>query len=88
MRDIFNKNSVISTEKNELCLFYKAIMNFLFKGGDDDSEFAVKPMDGSILVARPLDREKREIYNITLTATDMVHETHAYVSKNNGYLFC
>ncbi|XP_069130301.1 protocadherin Fat 1-like isoform X4 [Argopecten irradians] len=52
---------------------------FSIIAGDDNSDFLISPVDGSIHLARYLDRETKEIYNLTVAATDGVYEARANV---------
>ncbi|KAG7305207.1 hypothetical protein JYU34_009245 [Plutella xylostella] len=38
--------------------------------GADAGEFCIEPKEGTLLVCAPLDRERRELYELTITATD------------------
>ncbi|XP_033742919.1 LOW QUALITY PROTEIN: protocadherin Fat 1-like [Pecten maximus] len=66
---------------------------FSIIGGDDNSDFVISPIDGSVHLARYLDRETKEIYNLTVAATDGVYEARANVvlrvldSNDNAPMF-
>ncbi|KAK3099997.1 hypothetical protein FSP39_013258 [Pinctada imbricata] len=48
--------------------------------GDDWDQFTIHPNYASILVAKPLDRETKDRYNLTVTATNGVHSTTVQVN--------
>lgn len=47
--------------------------------GNEDYKFSIRPEDGLIFVARTLDSETQDHYNITIRATDGLHEDFAWL---------
>lgn len=47
--------------------------------GNEDHKFSIRPEDGLIFVARTLDSETQDHYNITIRATDGEHEDFAWL---------
>ncbi|XP_076446580.1 protocadherin Fat 1-like isoform X2 [Babylonia areolata] len=52
---------------------------YAIEGGNEDKVFTVQPNHGSILLARPVDWEKRSFYNLTVSVTDGVHKDFTWV---------
>lgn len=50
-----------------------------FVDGDPENQFNINPEYGSILTSKRLDREKRDHYNLTVMATDGIHQTSVKV---------
>ncbi|XP_041359153.1 protocadherin Fat 1-like isoform X2 [Gigantopelta aegis] len=52
---------------------------FSIMDGDDEGMFMVQPKHGSLLLAHQLDWETKSSYNLTVCATDGVHDTCTWV---------
>ena len=65
--------SPVATDEDGDRLWYS------IEDGNVDDAFAVDTQTGSIILARPLDRERRALYNLTLQASDCVHSVRTSV---------
>lgn len=52
----------------------------LIVDGDEDNQFDVKTESGTLLVAKKLDWETKNHYNLTISVTDGIHVTLTTVS--------
>ena len=53
---------------------------YIFADGDEDKQFDMGSEFGNILVAKKLDWETKNYYNITVSVTDGIHVTLTTVS--------
>ena len=68
--------SPVATDEDGDRLWYS------IEDGNVDDAFAVDTQTGSIILARPLDRERRALYNLTLQASDCVHSVRTSVRND------
>ncbi|XP_056011143.1 protocadherin Fat 1-like isoform X5 [Ostrea edulis] len=50
-------------------------LSYSLTDGDPENQFGINPEFGSIVTTKLLDREKRDHYNLTVMATDGIHQT-------------
>lgn len=63
-----------------ICIYsIRNIWIVFFVDGDPENQFNINPEYGSILTSKRLDREKRDHYNLTVMATDGIHQTSVKV---------
>ncbi len=53
----------------------------MFSDGNDDDKFAMHPENGNIVIAKSLDWETQQQYNLTLEASDTVNTVQTWVSQ-------
>ncbi len=55
-------------------------------GGDDNHDFYVSPDKGTVVVAKTLDAERQNKYNLTVSVTDGIHVVQVSVSVNSCFV--
>lgn len=53
--------------------------NYMFAEGDEWNEFFIGRDEGNVLLARKLDWERKNMYNLTISITDGVHTVYTQV---------
>ena len=72
--------SPVATDEDGDQLWYSIV------AGNVDDTFAIDKQTGSIVLARPLDREQRASYNLTLQASDCSHSATTTVSTDSLFV--